>query len=173
MHRWGDVWDAGRGRQVLALPPPKPTQRISLLPHSTPLHKLKADNMLPLQLLTPFQVPIHTFPRPSTASSLHSPISKPGSPALVAQLQYAYLLLASDPHVVPYSDMERHVPALMIKDLHYETGRRRDVLHCPVASTHQLSKVTQHDTAPHITPQHRAFSCHNPSAPACLSRKFE
>lgn len=47
---------AGRGREMLALPPPEPTQRITLFPHSTPLHKLQADTLLPLQLLSPFQV---------------------------------------------------------------------------------------------------------------------
>ena len=41
---------------MLALPAPQPTQRISALPYSTPLHKLRADTLLPSQLLTPFQV---------------------------------------------------------------------------------------------------------------------
>jgi hypothetical protein len=42
-----------------------PTQRITYHPHSTPLHRIKSDNMLPTQLLTPFQVrdsPSHQNP---------------------------------------------------------------------------------------------------------------
>ena len=50
---------AGKGREVLALPAPQPTQRISALPYSTPLHRLLADTQLPSQLLTPFQACFH------------------------------------------------------------------------------------------------------------------
>ena len=46
---------AGRGRQMRALPAPEPTQRITAHPHSAPLHKIRTDDMLPLQLLTPHQ----------------------------------------------------------------------------------------------------------------------
>ena len=46
---------AGKGRQTLALPPPEPTQRVTYHPYSAPLHRIKTDNMLPMQLLTPFQ----------------------------------------------------------------------------------------------------------------------
>ena len=35
---------------------PAPVERITYHPHSAPLHKIKTDNMLPTQLLTPFQV---------------------------------------------------------------------------------------------------------------------
>ena len=46
----------GKGRETLALPPPEPTQRVTYHPYSAPLHRIKTDNMLPMQLLTPFQV---------------------------------------------------------------------------------------------------------------------
>ncbi len=36
---------------------PTPVERITYHAHSAPLHKIKTDNMLPSQLLTPFQVP--------------------------------------------------------------------------------------------------------------------
>ena len=36
---------------------PAPVERITYHAHSAPLHKIKTDNMLPSQLLTPFQVP--------------------------------------------------------------------------------------------------------------------
>ena len=39
-----------------ALPAPEPTRRITTHPHSAPLHKIRTDDMLPLQLLTPTQV---------------------------------------------------------------------------------------------------------------------
>ena len=35
---------------------PVPVERITYHAHSAPLHKIKTDNMLPSQLLTPFQV---------------------------------------------------------------------------------------------------------------------
>lgn len=35
---------------------PTPVERITYHAHSAPLHKIKTDNMLPSQLLTPFQV---------------------------------------------------------------------------------------------------------------------
>ncbi len=38
-----------------ALPAPEPTQRITAHPHSAPLYKIRTDDMLPLQLLTPQQ----------------------------------------------------------------------------------------------------------------------
>ena len=43
---------------------PVPVERITYHAHSAPLHKIKTDNMLPSQLLTPFQVPfpaLHTL----------------------------------------------------------------------------------------------------------------
>jgi len=50
------VGGAGKGKERRLLTAPEPTQRITYHPHSTPLHKIKTDNMLPSQLLTPFQV---------------------------------------------------------------------------------------------------------------------
>ena len=38
-----------------ALPAPEPTRRITTHAHSAPLHKIRTDDMLPLQLLTPTQ----------------------------------------------------------------------------------------------------------------------
>lgn len=49
------VDDAGKGREVLALQAPVPDQRITYHPYSAPLHRIKNENMLPVQLLTPFQ----------------------------------------------------------------------------------------------------------------------
>lgn len=43
---------------------PAPLERITYHAHSAPLHKIKTDNMLPSQLLTPFQV---SFPALSTS----------------------------------------------------------------------------------------------------------
>ncbi|BDA48465.1 Protein arginine N-methyltransferase 7 [Coccomyxa sp. Obi] len=45
----------GKGKELRLLTAPEPTQRITYHPHSAPLHKIKTDNMLPTQLLTPFQ----------------------------------------------------------------------------------------------------------------------
>ena len=50
------VLPAGKGKEILALPNAEPTRRITYHPHSAPLHRIKTDNMLPNQLLTPFQV---------------------------------------------------------------------------------------------------------------------
>ena len=58
---------AGKGRQTLALPPPEPTQRVTYHPYSAPLHRIKTDNMLPMQLLTPFQARL-----PVNASQHHA-----------------------------------------------------------------------------------------------------
>lgn len=49
-------WYAGKGKEILALPNTQPTQRITYHAHSAPLHKIRTDDMLPNQLLTPFQV---------------------------------------------------------------------------------------------------------------------
>lgn len=46
----------GKGKELRLLTAPQPTQRITYHPHSAPLYKIKTDNMLPVQLLTPFQV---------------------------------------------------------------------------------------------------------------------
>ena len=70
---------AGRGREVLALPPPQPTQRISALPFSTPLHKLKSDTMLPTQLLTPFQVRAWCRRQIPTISTCCNPVWETGA----------------------------------------------------------------------------------------------
>lgn len=51
------LWDrVGKGKETLALPYFGNAQRITFHPYSAPLHKIKTDDMLPLQLLTPFQV---------------------------------------------------------------------------------------------------------------------
>ncbi|KAK9836334.1 hypothetical protein WJX81_006453 [Elliptochloris bilobata] len=50
----------GRGRETRALPAPEPTRRITAHPHSAPLHKIRTDDMLPLQLLTPTQARLFT-----------------------------------------------------------------------------------------------------------------
>ena len=50
----------GKGKETLSLPAAEPTQRITYHSHSAPLHKLKTDNMLPAQLLTPLQVTMLT-----------------------------------------------------------------------------------------------------------------
>lgn len=47
--------DVGKGREILALQAPVPDQRITYHPYSAPLHRIKNENMLPVQLLTPFQ----------------------------------------------------------------------------------------------------------------------
>ena len=46
---------AGKGKEVRLLTAPQPTQRITYHPHSTPLHRIRTENMLPTELLTPFQ----------------------------------------------------------------------------------------------------------------------
>ena len=45
-----------RWLEMRALPAPEPTRRITAHPHSAPLHRIRTDDMLPLQLLTPHQV---------------------------------------------------------------------------------------------------------------------
>lgn len=53
---------AGKGREMRALPAPEPTRRITTHPHSAPLHKIRTDDMLPLQLLDAHPgAPAHTF----------------------------------------------------------------------------------------------------------------
>lgn len=47
---------AGKGTEKRLLGAPVPVERITYHAHSAPLHKIKTDNMLPSQLLTPFQV---------------------------------------------------------------------------------------------------------------------
>ena len=47
---------AGKGKECRLLGAPTPVERITYHAHSAPLHKIKTDNMLPSQLLTPFQV---------------------------------------------------------------------------------------------------------------------
>lgn len=46
----------GKGRETRALPPPAPTQRVTAHPYAAPLHRIRTEEMLPAQLLTPFQV---------------------------------------------------------------------------------------------------------------------
>jgi len=46
----------GKGRETRALPPPAPTQRVTAHPFAAPLHRIRTEDMLPAQLLTPFQV---------------------------------------------------------------------------------------------------------------------
>jgi protein arginine N-methyltransferase 7 len=53
---WPCAAAAGKGKEHRALTAPEPTQRITYHAQSAPLHKIKTDNMLPTQLLTPFQV---------------------------------------------------------------------------------------------------------------------
>ncbi|KAK9815442.1 hypothetical protein WJX72_003717 [[Myrmecia] bisecta] len=45
----------GKGKETLSLQYVEPKQRITYHPYSAPLHKIKTDDMLPLQLLSPFQ----------------------------------------------------------------------------------------------------------------------
>ena len=58
---------SGEGRQRLALPAPGRQERISLLPHSTPLHMVHCRDLLPVQLLTPFQARLLLPGRPPLA----------------------------------------------------------------------------------------------------------
>ncbi len=55
MHEQQTCTSPGKGREMRALPAPEPTQRITAHPHSAPLYKIRTDDMLPLQLLTPQQ----------------------------------------------------------------------------------------------------------------------
>ena len=45
----------GRGREIGAIEYPEPGRRITFHPYTTPLHRIKTEDMLPLRLLTPFQ----------------------------------------------------------------------------------------------------------------------
>eukprot|EP00210_Caulerpa_lentillifera_P006726 g6428.t1 len=45
----------GKGKQILSLPAAKPCKRITNFAYSTPLHKIKVDDVLPNTLLTPQQ----------------------------------------------------------------------------------------------------------------------
>lgn len=45
----------GKSTEHKSITYPEPSQRITYHPHSAPLHRIRTDNMLPLQLLTPFQ----------------------------------------------------------------------------------------------------------------------
>lgn len=58
------VGHAGKGLETRALPAPEATQKITNHAHSTPLHRLQDDQLLPTRLLTPFQVPFYLLHAP-------------------------------------------------------------------------------------------------------------
>jgi hypothetical protein len=68
--------NAGKGKETLKLPAPEPTQRITYHAYSAPLHKIKTENMLPLQLLTPFQANASPSPQPAPAARTQAPAAK-------------------------------------------------------------------------------------------------
>lgn len=45
----------GKGKEILCLPAAEPCKRITNFAYSTPLHKIKVDDVLPNTLLTPQQ----------------------------------------------------------------------------------------------------------------------
>ena len=59
---------SGKGKEVRLLGAPQPVERITYHAHSAPLHRIKTDNMLPSQLLTPFQACVQR--QPCTAKRL-------------------------------------------------------------------------------------------------------